>query len=65
MIASLVILGLVTAQRLGELVIARRNTGRLLAAGGVTLLVLPTGSRSSRVAVSASPAGVLAYGTFQ
>jgi methyltransferase len=35
MILSVVILGLVTAQRLGELVIARRNTRRLLAAGGV------------------------------
>lgn len=35
MIGQLVILGLVTAQRLGELVIARRNTRRLLAAGGV------------------------------
>jgi methyltransferase len=35
MIAQVVILGLVTAQRLGELVIARRNTRRLLAAGGV------------------------------
>jgi methyltransferase len=35
MIASIAILGLVTAQRLGELVIARRNTRRLLAAGGV------------------------------
>jgi methyltransferase len=35
MIASIVILGLVTAQRLGELVMARRNTARLLAAGGI------------------------------
>jgi methyltransferase len=35
MIASVVILGLVTAQRLGELVVARRNTRRLLAAGGI------------------------------
>lgn len=35
MILSIVILALVTAQRLGELVIARRNTARLLAAGGV------------------------------
>jgi methyltransferase len=35
MILSIVILGLVTAQRLGELAIARRNTKRLLAAGGV------------------------------
>jgi methyltransferase len=35
MIASILILGLVTAQRLGELVIARRNTRRLLAAGGI------------------------------
>jgi methyltransferase len=35
MIAQVVILGLVTAQRLGELVLARRNTRRLLAAGGI------------------------------
>ncbi|THD62936.1 isoprenylcysteine carboxylmethyltransferase family protein [Phenylobacterium sp.] len=35
MILSVVILGLVTAQRLGELVLARRNTRRLLAMGGV------------------------------
>jgi methyltransferase len=35
MIASVLILGLVTAQRLGELVVARRNTRRLLAMGGV------------------------------
>jgi methyltransferase len=35
MILSLAILGLVTAQRLGELVVARRNTARLLADGGV------------------------------
>jgi methyltransferase len=35
MIASVVILGLVTAQRLGELIVARRNTRRLLAAGGI------------------------------
>lgn len=35
MIAQAAILGLVTAQRLGELVIARRNTRRLLAAGGI------------------------------
>jgi methyltransferase len=35
MILSVVILTLVTAQRLGELVVARRNTARLLAAGGV------------------------------
>ncbi len=34
MILSIAILGLVTLQRLGELVIARRNTRRLLAAGG-------------------------------
>ena len=33
MSAALVIVGLVTAQRLGELVVSRRNTGRLLAAG--------------------------------
>lgn len=32
---SIVILALVTAQRLGELVIARRNTARLLAKGAV------------------------------
>jgi methyltransferase len=35
MILSIVILALVTAQRLGELVLARRNTARLLARGGV------------------------------
>jgi methyltransferase len=35
MIASVLILGLVTAQRLGELVVARRNTERLLADGGI------------------------------
>ena len=35
MIAQATILGMVTAQRLGELVIARRNTRRLLAAGGI------------------------------
>jgi methyltransferase len=35
MIASVLILGLVTAQRLGELAVARRNTRRLLAAGGI------------------------------
>jgi methyltransferase len=35
MIAQVVILGLVTAQRLGELALARRNTRRLLAAGGI------------------------------
>jgi methyltransferase len=35
MILSVVILGLVTAQRLGELVVARANTRHLLAAGGV------------------------------
>ena len=35
MILSVLILGLVTAQRLGELVVARRNTRRLLAEGGV------------------------------
>jgi methyltransferase len=34
MIVSILILGLVTAQRLGELVVAQRNTRRLLAAGG-------------------------------
>ena len=35
MIASVVILGLVTAQRLSELIVARRNTRRLLAGGGI------------------------------
>ena len=35
MILSIAILGLVTAQRLGELVVARRNTRRLLTQGGV------------------------------
>jgi len=35
MIASVAILGLVTLQRLGELVLARRNTRRLLGEGGV------------------------------
>lgn len=35
MILSVVILGLVTLQRLGELVVARRNTRRLLERGGV------------------------------
>jgi len=35
MTAAVVILALVTAQRLGELVLARRNTRRLLAQGGV------------------------------
>lgn len=35
MIASILILALVTAQRLGELALARRNTRRLLARGGV------------------------------
>lgn len=35
MTLSVVILALVTLQRLGELVLARRNTGRLLARGGV------------------------------
>lgn len=35
MILSIVILALVTAQRLGELIVARRNTARLLAAGGI------------------------------
>jgi len=34
-ILSIAILSLVTAQRLGELVLARRNTRRLLAAGGI------------------------------
>ena len=35
MMLSIAILALVTAQRLGELVLANRNTRRLLAAGGV------------------------------
>ena len=35
MILSLAVLGFVTVQRLGELVIANRNTARLLALGGV------------------------------
>ena len=35
MILSVAILGLVTAQRLAELAVARRNTARLLADGGV------------------------------
>ncbi|HEX4710396.1 isoprenylcysteine carboxyl methyltransferase family protein [Phenylobacterium sp.] len=35
MILSVLTLGLVTAQRLGELVVARRNTARLLEKGGV------------------------------
>jgi len=35
MTVAVVILALVTAQRLGELVLARRNTRRLLARGGV------------------------------
>jgi len=35
MIVSLAVLGFVTAQRLGELVVANRNTRRLLAQGGV------------------------------
>lgn len=35
MIVSILILALVTAQRLGELVVARRNTARLMATGGV------------------------------
>lgn len=35
MILSVVVLGLVTAQRVGELVLATRNTRRLLARGGV------------------------------
>jgi methyltransferase len=35
MIVSIAILGFVTAQRLGELILARRNTARLQAAGGV------------------------------
>jgi methyltransferase len=35
MIGQALILSLVTAQRLGELVVARRNTRRLLSAGGI------------------------------
>ena len=35
MTGAIVLLALVTAQRLGELVLARRNTARLLAQGGV------------------------------
>jgi methyltransferase len=35
MTGAVVVLALVTAQRLGELVLARRNTARLLAQGGV------------------------------
>lgn len=35
MILSIAVLALVTAQRLGELVVAQRNTHRLLAEGGV------------------------------
>jgi methyltransferase len=35
MIVSVLVLGLVTAQRLAELVVARRNTRRLLANGGI------------------------------
>lgn len=35
MTGAVVLLALVTAQRLGELVLARRNTARLLARGGV------------------------------
>jgi methyltransferase len=35
MIGSILVLGLVTAQRLGELMLARRNTARLLTRGGV------------------------------
>ena len=35
MTGAILVLALVTAQRLGELVVARRNTARLLAAGGV------------------------------
>ena len=35
MITSIVILTLVSAQRLGELVLARKNTARLMAQGGV------------------------------
>lgn len=35
MILSIIVLGLVTLQRLAELVVARRNTARLLAQGGV------------------------------
>jgi methyltransferase len=35
MIGAVIVLALVTAQRVGELVLARRNTARLLAQGGV------------------------------
>lgn len=35
MTGAILLLGFVTAQRLGELVLARRNTARLLAQGGV------------------------------
>lgn len=35
MIASILVLAFVTAQRLGELILARRNTARLLAQGAV------------------------------
>lgn len=35
MTGAVLVLGLVTAQRLGELVLARRNTARLLTRGGV------------------------------
>ncbi len=37
MILSLIVLGLVTLQRLGELVLARRNTARLMARGAVEI----------------------------
>ena len=37
MILSIVVLGLVTAQRLGELVLASRNTRRLKAQGGIEI----------------------------
>jgi methyltransferase len=36
-ILSLIVLGLVTLQRLGELVLARRNTARLMARGAVEI----------------------------
>ncbi len=37
MILSILVLGLVTLQRLGELVLARRNTARLMARGAVEI----------------------------
>ena len=40
---SLVILGLVTLQRAGELILARRNTARLIAAGWTLATTVATG----------------------